>query len=97
MQKHSSLCSPASEILEYLAKHPDAQDTIDGIVRWWVLDSYLRKGVPRVERTVARLVKQGFLEEKLSPDGKIFYHVSSRYLVILRQTPVRNSSADAPP
>ena len=31
------LPSPAPENLDYLARQPEAQDTIDGILHWWVL------------------------------------------------------------
>jgi hypothetical protein len=72
------LPSPAPEILDYLAGHPDAQDTIDGILHWWVLDAYIRNWAPKIAKTVAQLVERGFLEEKLSSDGKVFYHVSPR-------------------
>jgi hypothetical protein len=91
------LQSPAVEILEYLARCPDAQDTIDGILHWWVLDAYIQKWAPKIAKTVAQLVQQGFLEEKPHSDGKIFYHISPRYLSTLQQTPVRNSTPDATP
>jgi hypothetical protein len=87
------LPSPASEILDYLARHPEAQDTLDGILHWWVLDSCVKKWARKVPETVAKLVEQGFLEEKPSPDGKIFYHVSPRYLSTLQQRPPRNTNA----
>jgi hypothetical protein len=74
---NSRLRSPAPEILEYLARQPEAQDTIEGI-QWWVLDSCIRNWAPKIAETVAQLVDQGFLEEKASPDGRIFYHVSKR-------------------
>ena len=80
------LRSPAREILDYLARHPDAQDTIEGILRWWVLDSCIRKWEPKITKTVAQLVERGFLEKKRSPDSKIFYHISRRYLRTLQQT-----------
>ena len=79
MLTESSLPSPAPEILDYLARHPDAQDTIDGILHWWVLDSCIRKWAPKITATVARLVEQGFLEEKASTDGRVLYRVSSRH------------------
>ena len=74
------LPSPAPEILDYLARHPEAQDTLDGILHWWVLDSCVKRWAPRIAETVAKLVEQGFLDEKRSPDGQTFYHVSPRYL-----------------
>jgi hypothetical protein len=68
-----SLPSPAPEILEYLARHPDAQDTIDGILHWWVLESCIRQWTPKIAETVAELVERGLLEQKCSGDGQVFY------------------------
>ena len=79
-----SLPPPAPEILDYLARHPDAQDTIEGILHWWVLDAHIRKWAPRISETVKQLVELGFLEEKASPDGHVFYRVSPPYLASLR-------------
>jgi hypothetical protein len=93
----SRLPSPAPEILDYLARQPKAQDTIDGILRWWVLDSCIRKWEPRIEKTVAALVKRGFLEKKASPSGKVFYHVSTLYLSALQQLPRRQFAVDGLP
>jgi hypothetical protein len=81
------LPSPAPEILDYLARHPEAQDTLDGILHWWVLDSCVKRWAPKIAEIVAKLVEQGFLEEKLSPDGQTFYRVSPRYLSTLQQQP----------
>ena len=80
-----SLPSPAPEILDYLVRHPDAQDTIDGILLWWVLDSCIRKWSPTIAETVAELVERGFLQERPSSDGRVFYRVAPRYLATLQQ------------
>jgi hypothetical protein len=90
-----SLPSPAPEILDYLGRQPDAQDTIDGILHWWVLDACIRSWAPKIAETVAQLVERGFLEEKPSSDGKTFYRVSPLYLSTLQQQPRRNSTSDA--
>jgi hypothetical protein len=86
------LPSPAAEILDYLARNPDAQDTIDGILHWWVLDACTRKWAPKIAETVAQLSEQGFLEQKLSADGQVFYRVSAHYLSTLQQRRQRNST-----
>jgi hypothetical protein len=90
-----SLPSPAPEILDYLASHPEAQDTLDGILHWWVLDSCVKKWAPKVPETVVKLVEQGFVEEKRSSDGKIFYHISPNYLATLQQRLPRTSTPNA--
>src|ERR1043166_7367594 len=68
------------EILDYLARQPGAQDTIEGIIHWWMLDACLRTSAPKIAKTVAQLVERGFLEEKQSCDGRIFYRVSPHHL-----------------
>jgi hypothetical protein len=93
---YPSLPSPAREILDYLARHPDAQDTIDGILHWWVLDACVEKWAPKIAETVAQLVEQGFLEQKRSADGNVFYCASPRYLSTLEQPPPRNSTPNQP-
>ena len=67
--------------------HPEAQDTLDGILHWWVLDACVKKWAPKIAETVAQLVEQGFLEQKPSADGQVFYRVSARYLSTLQQRP----------
>jgi hypothetical protein len=81
------LLSPAPEILDYLARHPDAQDTIDGILHWWVLDAYIRNWAPKIVETVAQLVERGLVEQRPSVDGHIFYRISAQYLATLPQHP----------
>jgi hypothetical protein len=88
------LRSPASEILDYLARQPEAEDTIEGIIQWWVLDSCIRNWAPKIEKTVANLVEQGFLEKKPSRDGRIFYHISPRYLSAVQKR-LPNSTPDS--
>jgi len=97
LPSNPSLPSPAPEILDYLARHSHAQDTLDGILHWWVLDSCVKKWAPKVPETVAKLVEQGFLEEKPSADGKIYYRISPNYLATLQQPPPRNSTRDPTP
>jgi hypothetical protein len=87
----SSLPSPAPEILEYLSRHPNAQDTIEGILQWWVLDSCLRNWAPKIAATVQQLVGDGFLEERAARDGRVFYRISPRYLARLRGDAPNNS------
>ena len=77
----------ATKVMEEIWEHAEAQDTLDGILHWWVLDSCIKRWAPKIAETVANLVEQGFLEEKPSPDGHTFYHVSSHYLATLQRRP----------
>ena len=66
----------AYEILAYLAKNPDAQDTIDGIVEWWLLAQHIERHVARVKSALAELVQQGLIIEKRSSDSHIYYSLN---------------------
>jgi hypothetical protein len=65
--------------LDYLARHPAAEDTIDGILHWWLLEACLRKWTATIAETVANLVAQGFLEERTSAEGRIFYRLARNH------------------
>ena len=70
-------------ILDYLAEHPQAMDTVEGIAEWWILRHQARVVTARVARVLAQLTARGLLE-------KFGTGESSRYR--LRQHP---SACDA--
>ena len=53
----------ASSVLHYLAEHPLATDTIDGIAEWWVMREQVRKDIDLLQRVLRRLTQEGLLEE----------------------------------
>ena len=76
-----SLCLPgkpeiAHEILAYLAEHPDAQDTLDGIVRWWLLEQKIKFQTNMVRDAIAELVAKGLLLETKTRDSQIHYRTN---------------------
>lgn len=92
MPADPSLPSPGPEILDYLARHPQAEDTIDGILHWWVLDICIRKAAPEIAKTVAQLVEQGLLEAQPATAGRVFYRLSPQYLATLPQRRAQDST-----
>ena len=52
------------EILRYLLRHPDAQDTLEGISEWWLFEEMLIRKYAEVEAALASLVNRGFVLEK---------------------------------
>jgi hypothetical protein len=52
----------AEAILVYLADHPAAMDTVEGIAEWWLLRQRVRVVVERVERVLGRQANEGVLE-----------------------------------
>ena len=63
-------------ILAYLADNPDAGDTLDGIVEWWLLRQRVRFETRNVSEAVARLVSEELIEEHGEADSNIIYRVN---------------------
>lgn len=61
------------ELLGYLARRPDACDTIEGIIDWWLYDQRRTIGRDTITAAVARLVADGALREQRGPGGQILY------------------------
>ena len=53
----------ANEIIAYLAEHPDAQDTFEGITEWWLLERKIKYQTTMVKEALDELVKNGFVVE----------------------------------
>ncbi len=53
----------AREILSYLSAHNDAQDTLDGIVQWWLRERKSDQHTTLVKEVVGDLVTQGLIEK----------------------------------
>jgi hypothetical protein len=51
----------ARAILGYLARNPQAQDTLEGVAQWWLLDRMVEREVANIEQTLATLVGMGLL------------------------------------
>ena len=53
----------AEAILRYLAEHPQAMDTVEGIAQWWIMRQQMRVTTTRVTRVLCALTERGLLEE----------------------------------
>lgn len=58
------------EILAFLLQRPRAQDTLEGIATWWLLEQRLEREVQRVERVLERLVADGLVVKRKGADGR---------------------------
>jgi len=75
-------CSPdqvqiAREILDYLSRQPDAEDTLEGIMQYRLPAGATSKQTTLVKEVVADLVTQGLIE-KVKKEGLTRYRVKSR-------------------
>jgi len=63
----------AEEISRYLAEHPGAADTVDGITQWWLARIRVEEAAIRVQQALDSLVCEGVVVEKMLPDGSVLY------------------------
>jgi hypothetical protein len=66
----------ARELLAYLAKHPDAQATLDGIVQVWLSDRGNKYTPTMVYEVVKDLVLEGAILESKIPDSHSVYRLN---------------------
>jgi hypothetical protein len=56
----------SEEILEYLSKHPEASDTLEGIKEWWLMNQRISYEMKRVKSAISKLIDDGWVIEVMS-------------------------------
>jgi hypothetical protein len=70
----SKNCEQISElIVSYLGTHHEAQDTLDGIVNWWLTFERIEQSTHAVADILEGLLRQGIITMRVSGDGAILY------------------------
>ena len=68
----------ADEILQYLVDHPNAQDTLTGIVRWWLLERTIAHRTQLVKEVLDTLVAEKLVTADMGSDFQIRYKINRR-------------------
>jgi len=66
----------ADLIVGYLGKHPDAQDTLEGIAAWWLAFERIDVSTTAVANVLEDLVRQGIVTVRESGSGTILYNLN---------------------
>jgi hypothetical protein len=83
----------AYEILQYLIDNPKAQDTLEGIVTWWLLERTIKQQTVSVKEALAMLVADGLVIERkrTGTDSRTYYKINrrqrKRIISLLQQKP----------
>ena len=64
------------QILAYLADNPEANDTVEGIAQWWLLEQRLDEQPTRVEKALAELAGAGLVCASRGADGRTRYRLA---------------------
>lgn len=60
-------------IADYLARHPHASDTLEGIGRWWLGAD--QADWPQIQFALASLEREGAVVRKVAADGRAHYRL----------------------
>jgi hypothetical protein len=66
------------EVLAYLFDNPSAQDTVEGIVEWWLMTQRIKQQTAKVKAALGELVALGLVHERVGRDGRKHYRVNRR-------------------
>ena len=86
----------AYDILAYLAENPDAQDTLEGIIGWWLSGQAVGSHAALVKETLTDLVNRGLVLARRSKDARTCYKINRRKLKEISALLTRSRGADAP-
>lgn len=66
------------EILAHLLAHPEAEETLEGIAEWWLLERAIERRFREVEAALDQLVAEGVLERRGGPGARTRYRLAER-------------------
>jgi hypothetical protein len=74
----------AMQILQYLIEHPEAKDTVEGIIDWWLPGGSIIWEIRNVQEALDFFVSRGWVvEREITPSTRI-YGVNSDQLEELK-------------
>jgi hypothetical protein len=76
-RKQDETWTVALKILRYLAQHPNAADTADGVLEWWLLKQSIFDEERVVEKALAGLVEQKLIFKVEAADSRKYYHLNA--------------------
>jgi hypothetical protein len=74
-----------SHILLYLVEHPDAKDTREGILKWWVPAGRGETEDVRIQEALQDLVERGWIVERETAASKKIYGLNKDQLPRIRK------------
>ncbi len=57
-------------------QHPDAQDTLEGITEWWLLDRYIQRRTAEVQEAIRELASRNLVLVRRGGDSRVRYRLN---------------------
>jgi len=71
--------SVGDEVMDYLARHRAAEDTLEGIVSWWLPLQRMSLAVASIEEALRDLVSRNQVAVRRGPDGRLRYRLNPQF------------------
>jgi hypothetical protein len=69
----AEIVAVARKIRNYLQAHPEAADSLEGIVAWWLTRQRYEESLANVQTALEHLIATGVVSKCTRPDGHIIY------------------------
>jgi hypothetical protein len=69
----NGLSAVAQAIRRYIEAHPNAADSVDGILHWWLTRQHYTDAVRDVQDALDQLVARGLISCQRLSDGRVVY------------------------
>lgn len=76
-KQHDSTSEVALKILRYLDQNPNAADTVEGILEWWLPKQSIYEEEKVVKRALDEMVKRNLILTTRSSDARKHYRLNS--------------------
>lgn len=71
-QDDTAIMQLAAEIERYLAAHPHAADSVDGVLHWWLRRQRYEESMTKIQRALELLVQRGAVTKRVL-GGQVVY------------------------
>ena len=82
------------DVLTYMVEHKDAQDTLEGIVEWWLMQQEIEHQLTEIQELLNELVDKDFVIRQKGLDSRFHYRVNrnreTEILALLAQSDLQN-------
>lgn len=72
-QLDTDIVQIAHEIMQYLQRHPNAADSLNGIAQWWLARQRYQNALDKVNLALDLLIKQNYIKRTDNRHGQTIY------------------------
>jgi Fe2+ or Zn2+ uptake regulation protein len=76
--QQASVSEIAEAIAAYVEKNPEAQDTLEGIIQWWLPEAHHQARTSQIREALDDLVAEGLITAHKAKDAQILYRATRR-------------------